>query len=294
MERISLRLRLMSFDVIKKVFSRENAWFCEKRAVLRMMGEDRLRFLNGQVTNDVPKIRLQQAAYAATCTAKGKIVADLWISNEGDSLRLDTSPELGTILKERLEKYLIADDVEILEEGIQTVVHAVSSSGEEGVVQSARGGFEGYDDWNSKSPFPENEGLNEEEQKLIRILTLTPLWGKELTPEILPPEAGMDRNAIRYDKGCYVGQEVMARIKSIGHVNKQLLVLQSIDERVPREGEKLFYDGREVGWVTSASSHPSKGCGMALGYVAWKVAQRQEATLLQSEDLSLTICSEIA
>ncbi len=220
----------------------EEFWIHENRGVLKVVGGDRVRFLNGQVTNDVSRIPVGEGWYAATCTAKGRMVADFWISNRGEEFWLDTDLSQREVLRERLEKYLIADDVD--------------------------------------------------EIKLLRILNRVPCWGFELSPEILPPEAGMDRNGIRYDKGCYVGQEVMARIKSIGHVSKLLVQLDSSSEKVPVEGGKIFHQGKSVGWITSSILNPLTGKGIALGYVSWLLSATTSE--VEVDGLALTIRPEIA
>jgi tRNA-modifying protein YgfZ len=286
----------MNADVIKKVLSGGSCWFGEKRDRFKITGSDRVRFLNGQVTNDVARIEVGKSGYAATCTAKGKMVADLWISNEGEFLWVDTLLGQGTILKERLEKYLIADDVEITEAEEVFLRHEFGGKGGDlnrVAFQSERWGYLGMDYWSLQASVgSSDEMIDEESLKYLRILSRTPVWGKELSSDILPPEAGMDRRGIRYDKGCYVGQEVMARIKSIGHVNKVLVLLISEEDRVPEEGARLVLEGKEVGWITSSSRDPLNHRGVALGYVSWKLSQTQSK--LMAMDLALTIQPENA
>jgi folate-binding protein YgfZ len=286
----------MKADVISKVMAGEEFWIKADRGVIRAVGGDRVRFLNGQVTNDVSRIPVGEAWYAATCTAKGKMVADFWISNRGEEFWLDTGKDQVGVLKDRLEKYLIADDVElsILEES--RLWHRWGGSGgskpEKG-FEARRYGLKGYDFWGYGELPPSNGNvLSEEELKVLRVLNRVPEWGKELSPEILPPEAGMDRNAIRYDKGCYVGQEVMARIKSIGHVSKLLVQLESKDDQVPGEGAKLVHGGKNVGWITSSVLNPLTGRGLALGYVSWTLSATD--SVVDADGLALTIRPEIA
>ncbi len=267
-----------------------------------MTGRDRVRFLNGQVTNDVSKVLVGENAYAATCTAKGKMIADFWITNRGDEFWLDTAKGLEGTLKERLEKYLIADEVEISVIEGYSLCHSFGMIEERletfgKGVRSFRFGILGFDYWiqgrdakADSSPFHSEWDAND--FKCLRILNRIPEWGRELSPEILPPEAGMDRNGIRYDKGCYVGQEVMARIKSIGHVSKLLVLLESESEVVPAEGVKLMVEEKIVGWVTSSVLNPLTGKGVALGYLSWMMAK--SVSVVKADGLSLTIRPENA
>ncbi len=93
--------------------------------------------------------------------------------------------------------------------------------------------------------------------------------------------------AISYTKGCYVGQETIARLKSVGHVNKTLVFLRSPAADFPAPGTKLTHDGREVGQVTSSCFSPRLGLGIALAYVQREHAL--EGTSLVAENLALTI-----
>ena len=288
----------MKADVISKVMSGGKSSIGFDRGILRVTGPDRVRFLNGQVTNDVSKISVGQNAYAATCTAKGKMIADFWITNRGEEFWLDTAKGMEGTLKERLEKYLIADDVEITVIEGYRLLHCFGAVPEgieksEAPVSSLRFRISGFDCWvqNDCSSGLTDE-WDEESFKCLRILNQVPEWGRELTPEILPPEAGMDRNGIRYDKGCYVGQEVMARIKSIGHVSKFLVFLESSTEAVPSEGAKLMHEDKNVGWVTSSVFNPLTGKGIALGYLSWMAAK--STTTVSADGLSLTIRLEKA
>ena len=286
----------MKTDVISKVMSGEKSWIRFDRGLLRVTGGDRVRFLNGQVTNDVSKILKGESAYAATCTAKGKMIADFWITNQGEEFWIDTTSGLEGVLKERLEKYLIADDVEIsFLEGYR-LWHCFGDyqerleNGEIG-IKSLRFSLLGRDYWVQGEKFLEvKEEWDEESFKVLRILNRVPEWGRELSSEILPPEAGMDRNAIRYDKGCYVGQEVMARIKSIGHVSKSLVLLESFDAQFPVENSRLMFEDKNVGWVTTAALNPLTGRGIALGYLSWMAGKT--ASVLFSDGLALTIRPE--
>jgi len=110
--------------------------------------------------------------------------------------------------------------------------------------------------------------VSEEEWETMRIELGRPRWGKELTAEILPPEANLEERAIEYNKGCYIGQEVISRMKMSGQRSKRLCGLLGDPGAAITTGAKLAaVDGREVGWVTSSIWSERLGGNVALGYV---------------------------
>jgi aminomethyltransferase len=119
-----------------------------------------------------------------------------------------------------------------------------------------------------------------------------PRWGAELTTNTLPPEAGPRLlAAISYTKGCYVGQETIARLKSVGHVNRTLVFLESATTSFPPVGTKLKQGETEVGIVTSAGASPRLEKGIALAYVALSAAT--EGATLHAEDWALTVAQPL-
>ena len=102
-----------------------------------------------------------------------------------------------------------------------------------------------------------------------RIEAGIPRFGVDMDETNLPPEAGIETRAISYTKGCYIGQEVIARIRTYGQVAKELRGLRLADnsKALPVRGDKLFKDGKDVGYVTSAVASPTFKANIALGYV---------------------------
>jgi folate-binding protein YgfZ len=122
-----------------------------------------------------------------------------------------------------------------------------------------------------------------------RIEVGIPRFGADMDEANLPLECGIEEQAISYKKGCYIGQEVINRVHSFGHVAKELRGLRLADDlkSVPQRGEKLFHEGKEVGYITSAVKSPSYG-NIALGYV------RREANQIGTELILKTAAGESA
>jgi folate-binding protein YgfZ len=115
--------------------------------------------------------------------------------------------------------------------------------------------------------------------EIARIEAGIPRFGQDMDESNLPLECGIEARAVSYKKGCYIGQEVINRIHSIGHVNKELRGLRLAGDLkdLPAKGDKLFHDGKEVGYITSSMNSPTLNANIALGYV------RREATNPGSE-----------
>ncbi len=284
-----------------------------------LTGADRTRFLNGQVTNNVKDLRAGEGCYAALVTAKGKLQSDLNIYCLPDELLLDFEPGLAPGIIQRLEKYVIADDVQMQDVapvygllsvqgpkakvvagklGLDSSGKAVGESeiparplsfqtvknaalGEIYLMNHARAGTNGFD------LFVPAESLGAVLDKLIaavreaggracgwqalemaRIEAGIPRFGQDMDETNLAPEA-VESRAISYAKGCYIGQEVIARIRTHGQVAKALRGLRLADDLkvLPQKGDKLFREGKVVGYITSALASPALKANIALGYV---------------------------
>jgi folate-binding protein YgfZ len=267
------------------------------RAKLRLSGADRVRFLNGQVSNDVRKIAPGQSIYACVMTIKGKMCADVFIHAAPDALIVDAEGELRETLAVRLERYIIADDVQlddVTEElalwhlldfspnspALPAVLTDPDLSVE--AVRSNRFGRVGLDLFFDAARTEEIRarlsGLYREsapsELETLRVAAGTPKWGADLNENTMPAEAGLEARAVDYAKGCYIGQEVVSRVKSVGHVNRVLRGLRTLDGVVRLTvGMTLHaldapeFPGRELGRLTSVVSRRDGAGFMALGYV---------------------------
>jgi folate-binding protein YgfZ len=264
------------------------------RVKLRVSGSDRVRFLNGQLTNDIRKATETNAVEACVLNAKGKMEAHLFVHAKADSFIIDADPALQSTLQARLERYIIADDVEIEDMTAPlSIFHVIgaprsSFSFATPVVSINRFGSQGRDVWTESTQHDqlatelskEFELCDENCAEAFRIEQGIPRWGRELTGEIIPIEANLEQRCIDYDKGCYIGQETISRMKMSGQRNKQLCGLVSLKNSPLISGTRLIGpEGKEIGWITSATRSGERE--IALAYLKRgfnSVGSRLEAT----------------
>ena len=253
------------------------------RAKLRVTGADRFRFINGQITNDLRKLSETAAIEACVLNTKGKLNAHIFITALGDDFLIDAEPELRETLRARLERYIVADDVQIEdvtdEFSLFHVLTEESPALKSGRIVSARRfAMIGWDVWSeSARQDPVRHELasaylfiDSAAADVMRIEQGLPRWGRELTDEIIPIEANLEQRTIDYQKGCYIGQEVISRMKMSGQTNKRLCGLISLNETPLQRGMKLVApsaSGKEAGWITSATRSRRLGKEIALAYV---------------------------
>jgi folate-binding protein YgfZ len=254
------------------------------RAKLRITGRDRLRFLNGQVTNDVRKASESAAIEACVLSAKGKMNGHVFLSAARDFFLADADAELREVFLARLERYVIADDVQIEDVTDRfSIFHVLGPTGPAAgdgwrLVSARRFTESGWDVWidagfhdaverQLSSAFHFFDAASAE---VFRIEEGIPRWDRELTDEIIPIEANLEGRAIDYEKGCYIGQEVISRIKMSGQTNKRLCGLVSLRDTPLSAEMKLSATGeknKEAGWITSATRSERLGKEIALAYV---------------------------
>ncbi len=266
------------------VLDRPTFFDLSPRVKLRLAGADVERYLNGQVTNDLRKANESSTVQASILNAKGKLSAHVFISKDGgQAYLLDADEELRDELVARLERYIIADDVQIedLTERF-SLFHFLGSSAPstavgERTIASQRFGLPGWDLWADGMSSPQ---IREQFQndfafcdevcaEVFRIERGIPRWGRELTGEFIPVEANLEESSIDYAKGCYIGLEVISRMKMSGQTNKRLCGLISISGNALAGPMPLTteHDPREIGVITSATRSDRLGKEIALGYV---------------------------
>lgn len=251
------------------------------RTKLCLTGNDRLRFINGQITNDIRKATDSSAIAACVLSAKGKLNAFVFVSVAGDSVFLDADAGFDMLLP-RLDRYIIADDVQV--EDVTTkfaLFHVIGQPPPElaaRVVSSNRFAISGFDVWVDSGAHDRVMATlsttlsmcDAKSAEVFRIEQGVPVWGAELTEEIIPVEANLEARSIDYEKGCYIGQEVISRMKMSGQRNKSLCGLIANGEAAPVSRMKLYpteHDDKEAGWITSATWSDRLGKRIALGYV---------------------------
>jgi len=290
----------MNLDLYRRILAGETLTFVlAPRALWRLTGPDRVRYLNGQVTNDVAELSDGQVRYAAVCTAKGRMEGDLHIAARRDEFYLDTNFSLRESLGARLEKYLIADDAAFEDVSDQwSLSHVFGKTAPLApvgfVIAHDRFGLPGYDVWHSSTgAVVLGDSVPSDVVETIRLEHGIPLWDAELTPNTLPPEAGPHMlEGISYTKGCYVGQETIARLKSVGHVNRTLVFLRSDSSAFPAKGAKLALGETEVGAITSSGFSPQADKGIALAYVQLKASEI--GTSLKADGMELTVATPLS
>ena len=214
------------------------------RAFLRVAGPDAADYLQRMVSNDVEALGTGEACEALLLTAKARVIAPLRIVRRGaDDFLLLTEPELGERVRTELVRMRFAAKVEIEPEEHESWL--------------VLGGDEVLDER------PAGDEVGEEDLERWRIESGIPRWGREIDDRVLPAEAGLDETHISFSKGCYPGQEPIARQRYRGKVNRRLCVLDVEGEAAP--GDELLLDGKKVGRITSAVQ------GLALGYVRVEV-----------------------
>ncbi|MDF1824882.1 MAG: hypothetical protein P1U68_09580 [Verrucomicrobiales bacterium] len=248
-----------------KMTSLDGRWIeLKDRAIFRITGPDRVRYLNGQVTNDVAGPLDERAITACVCSLKGKVEFLIWISAFGDCLFVDGQLDQRDELFERLDRYLIADDCEIEDvTGQWKLIHHF----EKGLsgVHSRRTGTIGFDFFCETLPdLPEAKRIAGEEFNEEQWRALIPASPWEITGNEFPAELGIADWTVDFHKGCYLGQEIISRIKSVGTV-KRTLILVTAETKLVQDSIVRTDDGFE-GRITRAlkTSEEKKFYGFCL------------------------------
>jgi folate-binding protein YgfZ len=230
------------------------------RAYVRVAGPDAQDYLQRMVSNDVEALGVGDACPALLLTAKARVIAPVvvWRRGEDDFLVL-TEPDLGEPVRALLARMKLRAQCEVeAEEHTSVLVF-----GGEGIATELPGAVEVLDAVLEPT-------LDAEELELRRIEAGVPRWGREIDDRVLPAEAGLDATHVSFTKGCYPGQEPVARLHYRGHPNRGLRVLELAE--LPEYDAELVHEGKVVGRVTSAARRPD-GSVAALAYVRREVPE---------------------
>ncbi len=239
-----------------------------------MNGPDAASYLNRMVSNEVAELPVGGSCEALLLTPKARVVAPMvvWRRGEDDFLLL-TEPEAGERLARELLRTRFAAKCEVgAEEHSSTVVLGADEQlvlNQHKLVPSRDYGIPAVELIDAEAP-EGAEPIGEDELERLRILARTPRLGRELDDRVMPAEAGLDERAISFTKGCYPGQEPVARLHYRGHPNRGLRVLALEGAELPVYDAELTLDGKVVGRVTSAAPDPEHGV-IALAFVRREV-----------------------
>ena len=278
------------------------------RGLLQFTGPDRLSFLQGMLSNDLRNLKPFDGQHAALLTQQGKVVADLRVLCAMNSFYLDFWESLKEKILAHLNRYLIADDVEVADRSaeyatlsiqgpratqlLRAVVGSVELPGQplghamvdiDGsavcVINADHTGGSGFDlitpqadivtiarRFSAAGEKHSAGWIGAEALNILRLEAGIPRYGIDFNEDNLLLEVGLDR-AVSFTKGCYLGQEVVERIRSRGHVNKKLLGLVIDGETPPRAGTPIEAGGKAAGAVTSSVFSPRRKQPIAFAYL---------------------------
>jgi len=296
--------------------------------LLQVTGKDRLSFLNGLLTNEILKMNDGIGIRSALLNTKARVLADLHLYAREDDLLLDAGDVPGASVKEILDRFIITEDVQIKDitsgfvhltlQGHQAAENASAlfgvafadmkplqhkMLGPTLIISRDRTGQSGYD---MIIPNDESEGVWQsfllkgvtpvglDALEILRLEAGYPRYGVDVDENTIILEAGY-KDAISFNKGCYLGQEVVARATHIGRVNKNLVQFQTDSDNVPSAKSKFISNGKEAGYVTSAAFSPGLKEVVGLGYAQRDFAKEGTKLVIESEKGPLpTVITKLA
>ena len=293
---------------------------------LTVTGRDRASFLNGLLTNDIASLKENQGLRACLLTPKARILADIHVQNLADRMLLDTGQSPARRVKDTLDQFIISEDVKVEDSTDQALLLSVqgpaagekinrvlridvsalkpletTAVGPSLIIRRDRTGQGGYD-----IIVPRNEvepvwqaflldgvtPVGTEALEILRIEAGQPKYGTDFDETTLVLEAGL-KDAISFNKGCYMGQEVVARATFIGRVNRRLVQLRAKSSHsIPMPAKIYGDDNKEAGLVTSLAYSPAMSSVVCFGYVSKDFAKEGvnlEIITGQDEHLSATV-----
>ncbi len=275
------------------------AWLdLSARGKIRASGDDRARLLHAMTTNHVQQLKPGDGCYAFFLNAQGRILADVNLFCFEDHFLLDTEPETRHKLFEHLDRYIIADDVALADDTEMTATLGVEGPeaaavlaelgapapstsystlawGERIVARLDTTGGGGFFIFTSIEDKPrliagiERAGAvaaTPEDAMIVRVENGRPRYGEEITERFLVQETGQ-LQAVHFSKGCYLGQEIVERVRSRAQIHRVLRRIEIDASEVPATGTKLRLAGADAGEIVSAVFSPALGKVIAMAYV---------------------------
>jgi len=255
------------------------------RGRLRVTGQDRARLLHALTTNNIQQLQPGESCYAFFLSAQGRVLADVNVFCFPDHFLLDTEPETAQKVLEHVDRYIIADDVTVEDVTASTAAIAIAGPRADEVVQTAgesslalEASLTGGPGQMIVAPVEERDAVVQrlesagaiaasgEDFRVVRIENGRPRYGDDIGERYLAQETNQLR-ALHFQKGCYLGQEIVERVRSRAQIHRALMPLQIEGEELPAPGTKLQAQGRDAAEITSAAYSPALGKVVALAYV---------------------------
>jgi len=268
------------------------------RGRIRLTGEDRARLLHAMTTNHVEQLKPGEGCYAFFLSAQGRVLADVNLFCRPDHFLLDTEPETADKIREHLDHYIIADDVTVESVAARTVAIAVEgpraaealhkagapAPGAEfaselwGERLVANVSYTGLPGWLVVAPAGERADVighlkaagaiaaTDDDFHVVRLEMGRPRYGEDISDRYLAQETNQLR-AIHFSKGCYLGQEIVERVRSRAQIHRVLMPVRIEGADAPVPGTKLQAEGRDAAEITSSAYSPTLGQVVALAYV---------------------------
>jgi tRNA-modifying protein YgfZ len=281
--------------------------------LVNISGDDRREWLNGQVTNDVRTFHAGDAVYALAVTVRGKIMADVWVLDRGEQLAVLLPKTACAAVLASFEQQIIMEDVElaaVLKTRVISVQGPRAHDVLEGhIVERHRAdelGHGGYlallpDDASLDAEWPQLRAraeqlgggeVDDQGFELARLRAGRALFGRDFWDQHYPQEAGLITRAVSFNKGCYLGQEVVCTLESRGRASRRLVTLEApLQAGLPRGASLVDGSDREVGQLTSVAADPERERAIALGYV--KTALGAAGTELRAGDVPWRVGSPV-
>jgi folate-binding protein YgfZ len=276
------------------LISAGNAGFInQKRGLIEVSGKEAIQFLNGLITNDVASLEENEQLYAAFPNAQGRLLAVVRVRRKGEKFLFETEAATHEKVFQNLFRFTFAGDffVEDLSEKylyFSITNYKLQITNSDSIEFESRFGkdlfvpVEAAEDFLNELKNQNAVEISGELYEVLRIERGIPLYGVDMDETTIVPELGLD-GLISYNKGCYIGQEIIARIYFRGHIAKQLtgLVFQAVESEV-QNSELKSADGKNAGRITSATFSPKLDKTIALAFVRYDYLA--EGTELQAGD----------